>query len=591
VRDVVRALLIAATLLFLTIPSQFGATSASYTLATLLMFGANIALTAIFRTGDLHEPAAHIRRTAALVATTVASLLLVIAARAWLYEMLIYPHDPLRADMLIVIQEGIRRMLRGQNPYTMYHIPWDATLPYGPVLWLPYAVPYMLRVDVRFVALLGELFVPVACALSAMACAWRGRYGAAIASVVLLAAIAESPDLRGFSSIAHTPSYWPGIALLAWLVSRERWLTAATICGLLIVARTTMVAVAPVLLIAVWQQDRERAPRAFVLLTLATVLPYLPFAVWNPAALKYALYGSYQLLMKGFVWTSTTWAHNTIGVTGLLLRNGLERFAELTQLLAMLVTYRFAWRAIRSGARPLPWMALALFVFSTTTLWPVHYVYFDVTMLWMAAALADGDWVAWRRVFPAWTVTLAAAASVALLVVVVSVPSNPTIDVGIGATRALLYKGFSLNEGTDRTFAWVEGTSAEILVGRRTRSEADIDLELEPYLATAQSTQQISVVLNGVVLGTSLLHPGWHAITFRAPATAWRIGVNELVLSLSNAVSPREAGTGDDIRRLSVAIDRLTVRTVLARALPQQTRASPWPVRGRLAFAEERRHP
>ncbi len=559
-----RALLIAATLLFLTIPSRFGASGASYTLATLLMFGAHIALTAMFRTNDLEESETRVHRTAALIAATIAAVLLVIAARAWLYEILVYPHDPLRADMLIVIQEGIRRMLRSQNPYTMYHVPWDATLPYGPVLWLPYAVPFVMRVDVRVVALLGELFVPVACALTAMACASRGRYGAAIASLVLLAAAAASPDLREFSSIAHTPSYWPGIALLAWLVARERWLAAATTCGLLIVARTTMIAVAPVLLMGVWQRDRRRAPRAFVVLTLATLLPYLPFALWDPAALKYALYGSYQLLMKGFVWTSTTWAHNTIGVTGLLLRNGLERFAELTQLLAMLLTYGFAWRAIRSGAPPLPWMALALFVFSTTTLWPVHYVYFDVTMLWMAAAIADGDWVGWRRVFPAWTLTLATAASVALLVVVASIPSTPTIDVGIGATRALLYKGFSLNEGTDRTFAWVEGTSAEILVARRTRSAANIDLELEPYLPSPQSTQQISVALNGAVLGTSLLQQGWHSISFRAPAAAWRIGVNELVLSLSTAVSPHEAGTGDDTRKLSVAIDRLAVRTAFA---------------------------
>ena len=563
-RDVVRALLIAATLLFLTIPSRFGATGVSYTLATLLMFGAHIALTAMFRPNDLEKSETRVHRTAALIAATIAAVLLVIAARAWLYEILVYPHDPLRADMLIVIQEGIRRMLRSQNPYTMYHVPWDATLPYGPVLWLPYAVPFVMRVDVRVMALLGELFVPVACALTAMACASRGRYGAAIASLVLLAAAAVSPDLREFSSIAHTPSYWPGIALLAWLVARERWLAAATACGLLIVARTTMIAVAPVLLMGVWQHDRRRAPRAFVVLTLATLLPYLPFALWDPAALQYALYGSYQLLMKGFVWTSTTWAHNTIGVTGLLLRNGLERFTELTQLLAMLLTYGFAWRAIRSGAPPLPWMALALFVFSTTTLWPVHYVYFDVTMLWMAAAIADGDWVGWRRVFPAWTLTLATAASVVLLVVVASIPSTPTIDVGIGATRALLYKGFSSNEGTDRTFAWVEGTSAEILVARRTRSAANIDLELEPYLPSPQSTQQISVALNGAVLGTSLLQQGWHSISFRAPAAAWRIGVNELVLSLSTAVSPHEAGTGDDTRKLSVAIDRLAVRTAFA---------------------------
>jgi hypothetical protein len=563
VHHVVRALLIAATLLFLTIPSHVGTTAASYALATLLMFGGNIALTAMFRNGIVNRSEWQAHRTAALIAATIAALLLVIATRAWLYEILIYPHDPLRADMLIVIQEGIRRMLRRQNPYTMYHVPWDATLPYGPVLWLPYALPYVLRVDVRFVALVGEVFIPAGCALTAMASAWRRHYGAAIASLVLLAAIAISPDLRGFSSIAHTPSYWPGIALFAWLVARHRWLAAAATCGLLIVARTTMIAVAPVLLMAVWEQNRARAPLAFTLLALATLLPYLPFALWDPAALKYALYGSYQLLMKGFVWTSTNWAHNTIGVTGLLLRSGLQRFAEMTQLLAMLVTYAFAWRAIRAAAPPLPWMAFALFVFSATTLWPVHYVYFDVIVLWMAAAIANGDWVGERRVVAAWTLTLAATAGVVLLVAIASIASTTTIDVGIGATRSLLYKGFSSNEGTDRTFAWVEGTSAEILIARRSLSDASIDLELEPYLPTPQSTQQISVTLNGVVLGTVPLQPGWHSIAFRAPASAWRIGVNQLVLSLSSAISPHEAGTGDDLRKLSVAVDRLTVRTTL----------------------------
>ena len=38
-------------------------------------------------------------------------LFLAAAARAWLCEILMYPHDAWRADMLIVIQEGIRRVL------------------------------------------------------------------------------------------------------------------------------------------------------------------------------------------------------------------------------------------------------------------------------------------------------------------------------------------------------------------------------------------------------------------------------------------------------------------------------------------------
>ena len=39
------------------------------------------------------------------------------------------------------------------------------------------------------------------------------------------------------------------------------------------------------------------------------------------------------------------------------------------------------------------------------------------------------------------------------------------------------------------------------------------------------------------------------------------IGVNELTLFLSSAVSPQELGLSGDTRRLSIAVDRLMVRT------------------------------
>jgi hypothetical protein len=227
----------------------------------------------------------------------------------------------------------------------------------------------------------------------------------------------------------------------------------------------------------------------------------------------------------------------------------------------MAVVYAFAWRSIREGGRALPWMAFALFAFSATTLWPVHYVYFDVTILWAAAALAESDWVLHRDIAPAWLVTLASATAVAAIATFVDVPRDPAIDVGIGSTRPLLYKGFSTDEGSDRTFTWIDGTAAEVLVARRSRADADIELVLQPHLPTPQSTQAISVALNGLVLGTTALQEGWRTVVFRAPAVAWRIGVNELVLSLSSAVSPTETHTGDDGRKLSAALDRLTVRT------------------------------
>jgi hypothetical protein len=497
-----------------------------------------------------------------LVAAAAGSVVFV-ACRAWLHEILIVPNDSQRADMLVVIQLGIRRVLQAKNPYTTYHVPWNATMPYGPMLWAPYVAPYLLHADLRFVTVAGELFVPVACAIAAVASAAAGRVAPCAGWLVVLAALAISPDLRSFAAIGHTPSYWPLLALFAWLAARERWYAASVVMGLLIVARSTMVSVAPVLVMTVWLRDRRRVSGAIGLVAAATALPYLPFAIEDWGALRYALYGSYESLMKGFVWTSTDWVQRTIGVTGLLLRAGWPRAVEPVQAVTLLFVYLVSWRALRAGHRPVPWMALALLAFSLTTLWPVGYIYLDVFLLLVCGALAESTWLRGRGVASAWAATLVVTAFVLAAASLWDIERSPALDVGTGAVRPLLYAGFAGDEGSgsDRTFAWVENGHAEVLVPRRSRADAEIDIVCEPHLPTPGSTQEMSAVLNGVLLATVPLREGWQTVSLPAPERAWLFGVNELKLSFSSAVSPREAGVGDDTRRLSAAIDRLTVRT------------------------------
>ena len=153
-----------------------------------------------------------------------------------------------------------------------------------------------------------------------------------------------------------------------------------------------------------------------------------------------------------------------------------------------------------------------------------------------------------------------------LLVVVTAawivVPVNAAIDAGTGADRPSLYSGFSSNEGGgDLTFAWIEGTRAEVLIPRRSRRDATIDILCEPHLPTRDVVQRFSASLNGTVLGTVTLKEGWQHVALPAPGRAWQIGVNELTLFLSSAVSPKELGLSDDGRKLSLAVDRLTVST------------------------------
>lgn len=159
-----------------------------------------------------------------------------------------------------------------------------------------------------------------------------------------------------------------------------------------------------------------------------------------------------------------------------------------------------------------------------------------------------------------WPRTLAASAGVLAATALAVLPAQASIDAGRAADRPFLYRGFSADEGgPERTFAWVDGTRATLLVPRRSRADAAIDVLCEPYLPGAQGTQQMSATLNHVRLGAVDLTPGWQTARFRAPARAWQIGTNVLELYLSRAASPRGAGESNDPRPLSVAIDRLQV--------------------------------
>ena len=91
--------------------------------------------------------------------------------------------DAFKGDMLVVIDDGVRRFLAGMNPYTLYQVPREAPLPYGPWPWLPFALPFALQVDPRVLTLGCHLITPAAC-VPGSAC-WMKR-GRRLLSVLLL---------------------------------------------------------------------------------------------------------------------------------------------------------------------------------------------------------------------------------------------------------------------------------------------------------------------------------------------------------------------------------------------------------------------
>jgi len=85
-------------------------------------------------------------------------------------------------------------------------------------------------------------------------------------------------------------------------------------------------------------------------------------------------------------------------------------------------------------------------------------------------------------------------------------------------------------------------------------------MKLEPSDLRSQSRDAAAyraAALNGKSVGLVALRSGWQEVTFRVPAPAWRYGFNVLDLHFSYAMA--EAGVPAGAKRLSVAIDRISV--------------------------------
>ena len=329
---------LSAAFVVFTAPALVHTPERAYPVLTLVFAGllAAVALT-WDRVAIEPERSVAIRRRRLVLAAGMSIIGLSYVAYGWVDEMLWHAYG---ADMLIVIREAGQRFLSGRDPYSTYRdtydAPWDLVLPYGPMLWGPYLVPQILRLDLRVVTIVGELFVPAGCAIAATIEVGRGRLAYAAAWVVLLAVLVASINLRYFTPMAHTPVYWPLLPLFAALVTRQRWLLAAFVLGVLIVARSTMVALVPILLMAVWKEDRPRFVAACAVLGLTVVAMLAPFILWDHRAMWDGMVASYPRIMKGIVWPSADrGVINTFGVTGWLLSHGRGNLVEWAQLMLM----------------------------------------------------------------------------------------------------------------------------------------------------------------------------------------------------------------------------------------------------------------
>jgi hypothetical protein len=492
----------------------------------------------------------------------VASVIVAAGACRWIERILANPIDPIHGDMLPVIAAVLHRALKGLDPYSIYHVPWEAPLGYGPVLWTPYFVPYFLHADLRLITLFGALVLPIWCAGAAVLETMRRDVVAAAIWLVLTTTILVNPDLTTFMIVGHTPSYWPLLPLFAWLATAERWRAAALVLGLVVVGRSTMVAGVPIFLMSVWLKDHREGWIALLLCIAPVIALMAPFAIWDPHALWYGMVAVYPRVIKEAIWSDPGGAiAHTIGITGWLVSHHLERFVEVMQACAVLGLWGIAWVAIRRGARPLPWMGLAVFVFCMTTLWPLYYIYFDVLVFFVSAAVAETIVsTSAGSVTAAWLGSMALAAAAVALALGITTTRYPHVDFESADSRRWLYQGFAYSRAEgEPALPWIWGYDAVVSLPRRSTSPALIVITVNPVVPPEGPPQRVTAFLNGRPLGSVEAARGWQSLRFAAPSLAWTIGANELKLVCTTSTPPILIGMSDDPRHLALAIRRIDV--------------------------------
>jgi hypothetical protein len=540
----------------------FRGSSTWYPLVTALFTLLIVAIVVTWPRGDGAADAGTPVTPAAVIVAVIAAAILGVAAYRWTR---ILATQPYQADMLIVVREATRRFLSGRTPYTTYRTydaPWNIAMPYGPALWGPYLIPQLLRLDFRFLTIIGELFVPLWCGVTAIVESARGRVARAAGWLAVLAALVLSFDVQGFTLIGHTPVYWPLLALFAAVAGRSQWARTACLLGALVLARSTLVAVIPVFLMAAWIGDRRRFPLILTVLLMTIAAGIVPFIAWDYRGVWDNMVLSYPRVMKESVWpVLARRGIETIGLTEWLLERHREALVVPAQVLVMIGVYAAAWQAIRRGAAPLPWMALALFAFSMTTLYPVHYLYYDVLLLLVCAAIVGtlGPGPV-RMAGTPWLVSLTALIVLMIGMAQALVSPFPVVAAGDAASGALLQAGFAMSESDgQRRFSWIVGHDATIVLPRRSAQSSVIVLTVQSALENPDAPQSVTAILNGTVLGHTTVPGGWREIRFIAPRSTWWVGFNQLHLLCSSTVSPRAIGAGDDPRELALAVSRVAV--------------------------------
>jgi hypothetical protein len=117
-------------------------------------------------------------------------------------------------------------------------------------------------------------------------------------------------------------------------------------------------------------------------------------------------------------------------------------------------------------------------------------------------------------------------------------------------------EGFGPEDSSSHT--WNDGYTASLQF--QTAASVDrwnIDISIDPFIAEQVPSQDLFVYLNGLWIGFSRLR---HAAVLRCPVGQRQLaGQNIISFVMPSATSPKDIGTGGDLRRLAFAFREISV--------------------------------
>jgi hypothetical protein len=284
--------------------------------------------------------------------------------------------DPEAADMLYCIDRACEALLRGVNPYSLtYFVSPSHSFPlsYTPLAWLPYLPFKLVGLDIRWFNLLAQL------ALFAFLFRLVGRDNRSAMRSAVPIVLILMPDMIWTFFYRQMSHYWLLGVLFVWLISRDRWHSAALVLAGMVSIRITALSTVWMFLIYVWKRKGLRLAVVYgVVVGAAFVVFLLPFSGVGATRLKFVFFDRYY--QEVATWQAPL---ATLSVGGILRRIGLGQFILALQgggLVAMGAMYRVAGSRSFQRFTTLSALAYAYFMWLSGVVY-IYYWFLPIVML------------------------------------------------------------------------------------------------------------------------------------------------------------------------------------------------------------------